>query len=370
MQWVEEPQDGITPLLQAINTAQSIDVNEYLLTNPQLVTALIHVSNSGHPVDVILAHNPYDDAAAIPEEEQEFAGSHVILQWAPTRFPGNYAFDHAKYWIFNPTTSHATGLIGSLNGTDSATDGTNAEDAILTSHPSIVHALTTVFHADWTHTSAGNIPRQHLVVSPGSGPDLTALLESSGPIAITSEELGDAPAEESAIAAHGPTARVLLPASLSSTDRLEAARLQQQGVNVRTLATPYVHAKTIITSQDTFVGSQNFSEPSLNNNREVGLIVNNPTIHQEALTWFNHLWDQAQPLSTNSPVSQSPSSTSHSSTSLPYLSQGASPSTVLHLWGSPTKKYTTTYHGTPETVWTYTHGTVYFEHQHVVYVTR
>ena len=68
-----------------------------------------------------------------------------------------------------------------------------------------------------------------------------------------------------------------------------------RGVQVRILHRPYVHAKCLITAQQTWVGSQNWSAPSLDNNREMGITTVNPTVHAHALAWFNQLWARAVP---------------------------------------------------------------------------
>jgi phosphatidylserine/phosphatidylglycerophosphate/cardiolipin synthase-like enzyme len=47
-------------------------------------------------------------------------------------------------------------------------------------------------------------------------------------------------------------------------------------VRVRTLATPYLHAKLITGSHEAFLGSENFTWTSLNRNREVGIVLSNP----------------------------------------------------------------------------------------------
>lgn len=64
---------------------------------------------------------------------------------------------------------------------------------------------------------------------------------------------------------------------------------------MRTVQTPYVHAKLIVTAHQTFVGSQNFSAWSLNANREVGLIPAASAVNRHALAWFNAEWTKATP---------------------------------------------------------------------------
>lgn len=297
--WIGAPQAGFRPWQVALQRARTgVAVNQYLLTDPAYAQALIHLAQRGIPVQVILAANPYHDAAAVGEERRLFAGTRVQLHWATRRFDHPYATDHAKYLLVNPGRPNALAIIGSPNGTASAFDGWNAEAAIETTEPAITQALTAVFRADWTGRSVGSAARRTLVLSPGAMGPLVQLLRPSGPVAIATEELGDVPTLYAALAAHGATGRLLIPldAAQSAVARQRLADLIRAGVQVRTLATPYVHAKLMITAHETWVGSQNWSEPSLMNNREVGLMTANGAIHAAALTWFNGLWRRAHAL--------------------------------------------------------------------------
>ena len=298
LSWISEPQAGFAPWRAALRQAQTgVDVNAYLLTDSAYVHDLRQIARRGIPVQVILAANPYHDAAAIPEEQTLLAGSRITWHWAPARFDMAYATDHAKYVIVNPGTPQAVAIVGSPNGTWSAFGGYNAEDAIETTRSAITTALTQVFQADWTGRPAGLIPRHSLVLSPGSQSVFLTLLAGPGPVAVTSEELGDVPALYRALATHGHNARLLIPASLltSLTAQRDIAFLRHAGVQVRTLRRLDVHAKLLMTAQQTWVGSQNWSEPSMDNNREVGVTTANPTVHAHALAWFNQLWVHAVP---------------------------------------------------------------------------
>jgi phosphatidylserine/phosphatidylglycerophosphate/cardiolipin synthase-like enzyme len=290
--WISEPQAGFSPWAAALSQVRSgVDVNDYLLTDHTYVADLIAVANRGIPVRVLLAPNPYRDAAAVTEERAEFAGSKVQLHWAPARFDGNYRFDHAKYLVVNPGTPTALAIFGSANGTASAFSGGNAEDDIESTADPVTTALTSVFASDWQNIPVGAGVRTILALSPGSQPALTALLSQPGPVDVVAEELGDVPTLYVALEAHHAQARVLVPSDASPA---RIAALRASRVQVRELSQPYPHGKLILTSTQTFVGSQNFSEPSMQDNREVGLITPNPAIHAAAAAWFDGLWAAAQ----------------------------------------------------------------------------
>jgi len=164
---------------------------------------------------------------------------------------------------------------------------------------------------------------------------------------MTTEEIGDDPGVLAAMAAKGSDLRLLCPTPTdpATQDRLDA--LAQAVVQIRTLISPYVHAKTIITATHAFIGSQNLSTVSLQNNREMGVLVTGSARAQLA-AWFQRWWAQATPWPPTSSASSAPALVSHNR---PWLPGGASMATVRQLWGPPERTYPTTYHGQAQTAW-------------------
>ncbi len=112
---------------------------------------------------------------------------------------------------------------------------------------------------------------------------------------LEDEEIYDRQSEDALIAAarRGVTVRLVLPApavaSPPPAQSDDIARLRQGGVQVRYLTTPYMHAKLIVVDGAlAFAGSENFSSTSLDENREVGLMVADP----HALAIFTHTYTQ------------------------------------------------------------------------------
>ncbi|WP_201732395.1 phospholipase D-like domain-containing protein [Acidithrix sp. C25] len=383
--FIAEPQDGLGPWSSLISSASvSIFVNEYLFTDQTLASALISAARRGILVEVIVAGNPYKDSAAPGNAMALFSGSPVKIKVAPARFSGSYSFDHAKYMVVDPGRASQRAIFGSPNATYSAMGTYNLEDAVDTTSPLLVSSLYKIFESDWNGVTAGNSVRSALVVSPGASAAISSILSSPGPLAIMAEELGSASALYSLISAHSSSARVLLPDNLSYSELQYANAMLQGGVAVRILKSPYVHAKLIINANETFIGSQNFSSVSLDNNREVGVILSDPAIRSAALGWFNTEWNLATPLGqTASSFTSTPTTTTTSTipvtatqsvsgtgVSIPYLSDGISESQVLALWGSPTSTGSDVYNSIPELIWIYSFGKVYFQNGQVVYVTR
>ncbi len=76
------------------------------------------------------------------------------------------------------------------------------------------------------------------------------------------------------------------------------AQLTAAGVHVRTYAASaslYIHAKMILTSSAVFLGSQNFSTTSMDDNRELGLITSDAAIRASLARTFEADYANATP---------------------------------------------------------------------------
>jgi phosphatidylserine/phosphatidylglycerophosphate/cardiolipin synthase-like enzyme len=55
-------------------------------------------------------------------------------------------------------------------------------------------------------------------------------------------------------------------------------KLVRYGAELHTLASPYIHAKLImVDGKQAFIGSQNYTSTSLDQNREVGVVISGPS---------------------------------------------------------------------------------------------
>ena len=292
-----EPQAGVQPILTVIQDARSqVDLNVYYLSSKRILQALQDAQTRGVAVRVILDEKPYGmRPAQVQREARALQSRGIALHWAPARFEksgGHWAFDHAKY-VCNGHECE----IGTANYDWSAFHR-NREYLDLIRNPEIVRAARAVFAADWDGQRAPQWAHQTLILSPGSETALVALLSRPGPVLVESEEMGNARAVLSALAAKGRDARVILPATISSRDRQNVAWLVQHGVQVRLLPKRplYLHAKMIWTNGMAFIGSENFSDASLTKNREMGVRLTNPEDLERLRQSFADDWNHAQPV--------------------------------------------------------------------------
>lgn len=290
-----EPYAGQKPIVQVISSARrEVNLNVYYLSSRPILHALRDARARGVVVQVILDEHPYGMKPwMIRKEVRAVQATGAALQWAPPRFeasPGRYVFDHAKY-VCNGHECE----IGTANFDWSAFHR-NREYLDVTRNPNIVRAANAVFAADWTNQRAPVWTHRILVLSPGtSAGQMLAVIHQPGTVEIESEEMGDDQEMLGAIAAKGAQAWVILPASISAQDRRNVAFLERHEVHVRLMPKRpvYLHAKTEISSRYAFVGSENYSTSSLEENREMGLILTNPSDISRLQAQFARDWKAA-----------------------------------------------------------------------------
>jgi len=94
-------------------------------------------------------------------------------------------------------------------------------------------------------------------------------------------------------AAGGTQVRVLLAMpEWISDNTATAAELQAAGIPAKFLYTYELHAKLVIADGVALVGSQNMSYNSIENNREVGMLVTEQAPAAQIAQQFNTDWNQ------------------------------------------------------------------------------
>lgn len=292
-----EPSAGVAPIIQVIDRARhTVDLNVYYLSSRPILDALRAAHARGVMVRVILDGRPWHiSPQKVQQEARAVVETGAKLHWAPGRFeagPGRFVYDHAKYVV----TGH-TAEIGTANFDYSAFH-LNREYLDITHNSSIVRAAQDVFMADWTNQRAGNWPHRILILSPGSTHQIVSAIDQPGNVEIETEEMGDDRAVLDALARKGTRAWVILPASISAADNCNASWLAAHGVHVRLMPVrpTYLHAKLIYTADEAFIGSENFSFSSLEENREAGVILHNATAIHKLQAQFRHDWSRSRPL--------------------------------------------------------------------------
>jgi polyphosphate kinase len=266
------PDQGETAIYNFINSAtSSVDVTMYELRDTTVVNDLVNREKAGVNVRVIL------DGAQKSVNGTAFSALQaggVGVTYSSTAF----TFTHQKtITVDNDESFISTGNL------DTMFYSTSRDYGIFDTNQSDVAAVVAVFNADYAKTSITPSDGADLVWSPtDSQTHLLALINGAQhSLDIEQEEFGDTALVNAIVAAEnrGVTVRVVVedPSSYTTElNKITAAGGRWTGYSSSTGF--YVHAKAIVADYGTstakvFAGSENFSDNSLNDNRELGLIT-------------------------------------------------------------------------------------------------
>ncbi|MDI5961771.1 phospholipase D-like domain-containing protein [Streptomyces sp. SL13] len=276
---VTEPTDGYTAIYNLIGAAKtSIDMTMYELTDTTAEQDLAAAAKRGVKVRVILDQN-------LEKSSNTTAYNYLNANGVPTVWASKtYAATHQKTVTIDDTTSAI--MTGNLT---SQYYSTSRDFAVIENNSLDVKAIEKVFNADYAGTAITPTDGDHLVWSPtDSQSQILALINgATKTLSVENEEMGDATvttALENA-AKRGVNVEVIMTND-DNEYGTEFDALTAAGVHVHTYAytaSLYIHAKAIVADYGTsaaqvFAGSENFSNASLNENRELGFLTNNTTI--------------------------------------------------------------------------------------------
>jgi len=283
------PDDGSIELSALLRRAErSIDVMVYLLTSQEVVRELAAARQRGVRVRVLLEEDPVGGGASNRMAAQALTAAGVAVRWsAPT-----FRFMHAKVILVDDEQA----AIMTLNLTASSFRS-NRDFAVIVEDPSVVRALGELFESDWERVPPPdfNLP---LVISPANARrvlhDLIVSARQSLEIYVLSLEDDSIAAALAAAAERGVRVRLITnPPTGGDSYADERALVRARGGFIGFLDFPDIHAKVVIVDGNrAFVGSQNFTATSLDQNREVGIIVADPEVIQRLLQTFESDWSQ------------------------------------------------------------------------------
>ncbi|MCS7221171.1 MAG: phospholipase D-like domain-containing protein [Anaerolineae bacterium] len=289
-----QPEDGRAPVLFAIAEARRVlRLAMYLITDQEIIQALKGAAARGVDVRVLLEMNPFGGGAQTAQVAAELKAAGVQVQWDPRTI----RYLHQKTLVVD----EAYALVMTANFTVSSFTA-NREYLIRTARPEDVAEIIATFEADWARQ-----PVQHanprLVWAPDRAREVLLQLIDSAQMSLDLEHqnLEDEEVIDHLIAAaqRGVRVRYLgsphLPLE-EDTDEPGRERIRQAGAEVRYLDSPYIHAKALIVDgRQALVGSINLTTNSLDFNRELSILVDEPYIVQALSQQFQADWDQARP---------------------------------------------------------------------------
>ncbi|WP_327299005.1 MULTISPECIES: phospholipase D-like domain-containing protein [unclassified Streptomyces] len=261
-----------------VNSARkSVDLTIYELRDTTLVNDLVKEQKAGVKVRVVFdsQHASIDGAAY---QALSSAGAGV------TYSSSAYVYTHQKTITVDGATSYI-----STGNFDTKYYSTSRDYGVFDTDQADVAAIEKVFDADYAKTSVTPSDGTDLVWSPtDSQSHLLALVSGAkSSLDVQEEEFGDSALVNAVVAdaKRGVTVRVVAE-NQSSKYSKELEEVTAAGGKVTTYTSStgyYIHAKAIVADYGTssakvFAGSENFSDNSLNHNRELGLIVSDSAV--------------------------------------------------------------------------------------------
>jgi phosphatidylserine/phosphatidylglycerophosphate/cardiolipin synthase-like enzyme len=281
-----EPGAGFSPVYSLISGAKhSIDITMYEFADTTAEHDLAAAAKRGVTVEVIL------DQAEQKENSTAYSyfRSHgVKVTWSSTRF----RYTHQKTMVVDGSEA----VIMTANLT-SEYYSTSRDFLVTDTNRSDISAITAVFAADFAHRSITPGDGADLVWSPTDSEDkmLAVINGAHSSLRIYSEEMGDTTIEKALISAAKRGVDVQVCGENADGEYDSAfSKLADAGIHVSYYSSStgfYIHGKVIEADYGrpdakVFIGSENFSNTSLNENRELGLIASSHTVMSAIATTF------------------------------------------------------------------------------------
>ena len=275
MRLLVQPEDGIAPVLAAINAARkSIDMYVFRLKHAELEAALTAALERGVVVRTLVAHTNGGGKRALRELEAQ------LLEMGATvcRSDDDLLRYHGKMMIVDQQLL----LLLGFNFTKKDIEKSRSL-GLVTDRPALVEEALRLFESDFDRRTY--VPRhEDLVVSPlNSRVALLALIEGAAErLLIYDSRVSDKLMQEAIVrrALAGVDVRIIGKVE----DKVAPARVQRSEAE-------RLHVRAIVQDdRQVFIGSQSLRRAELERRREIGVIVSDPHIVQGVVTRFETDW--------------------------------------------------------------------------------
>ncbi len=279
MRLLIQPDDGIEPLVHAINSAKSsVEIAIFRFDRLEIERALAQAVKRGVFVHALIAYTNKGGEKRLRELEMRLLTAGVTV----ARTANDLTRYHDKYIIIDRREL----FVLAFNFTRLDMEASRSF-GLVTRDPKLVHEAVRLFEAD-TKRQPYKPELDHFVVSPANArKQLATFLEKAKrELLIYDPEIAD-----------GPMIRILADRAKAGVDikiigKLESKKLK---VPVRRLSQIRLHSRVIVRDgADAFIGSQSLRETELDSRREVGVIFRDRKIVKMMRETFQKDWKASQ----------------------------------------------------------------------------
>ena len=291
---IVEPDDGLEPVLEFIQTAQSsLLIKQFTFTEPSLIEATIDRKNAGVNVRVMLNAQRSGGDRANDESYEQFKSAGIDVQWSSPKF----YVTHEKSIVVDEKAA----MVATYNLMIKYFTLTR-DYGIITHDPRHVAQIIDVFNADWEHRDFTPPAYEGLLWSnSNSRLHMARFIDTAErKLYIQHPKYVDAVIlDHIAAAAHrGVRVRVLCGGKhgISEWDILDTfaslRTLRRFGVEVRKQKNLRVHAKLLIVDgYHALVGSMNIDRSAFDLRRELGITIDDPVAVRRLKDVFKSDWN-------------------------------------------------------------------------------
>ena len=291
---VVEPDDGLAPVREFIESARrSLLIKQFTFTEPSLIEAAIGRRTDGVEVRVMLNAARSGGDRANDETYEQLRSAGIDVQWASPKF----YVTHEKSIVVDDSSA----MIATYNLMMKYFTLTR-DYGIITYDPAHVRQITEVFDADWEHIDVEPADSAGLLWSNSNSRYQMARFidRAEKTLLVQHPKYVDAVILDhmAAAASRGVKVKVLCGGKhgISDWDILDTfaslRTLRRFGVKVHKQKNLRVHAKLIVVDdREALIGSMNIDRSAFDLRRELGVIIDEPSVVDRLRTVFESDWD-------------------------------------------------------------------------------
>jgi len=259
--------DRIVSMIE--ESKERVFVEVYIFTEKRILQALKDAKNRGVDVRVVLEKNVYGATSINAKTFKELQNAGISVTYDNSKL---YNFVHTKLLLIDDVFLITTGNLSYASFT------TNREFYVIGRDRENLRILENIFLADFAGQEISETT-DTLVISPiDSRKKIETLLESAEKdIFLYAQNFGDTRIEEILAnkVANGIPVTICMADSEKVKSNADAVTLlRSRGIDARTSKKPAIHAKSaLVDGTYGYIGSENYSTNSLDENREIGILM-------------------------------------------------------------------------------------------------